>query len=281
MRAARAERGGQDHGRTPADHAAAAGRGFRAGRRARPGPRGRRRPAPDRRHRAVRVGRRGPHRPPEPALVRPAAPAAGRLGAGRRTPRPLRPDGGRGPARLHLLRRHATPPRPGREPGPPSGGAVPGRTDDGTRPGRPEPDLGRRARPQGGGHDRAPHHAVPGGGRPPRRRHRPGGPGTGRAHRVARRTQGTGGGVRGGRRRGYGGHGAGGGGPRPAHRNRTRAGPRPVHRGRGRHRPDADPAAPGARTRHGGRPLLDASLRPPTLDDVFLRLTGENKEVAA
>ncbi|CAL9273157.1 ATP-binding cassette domain-containing protein OS=Streptomyces rochei OX=1928 GN=G3I25_31925 PE=4 SV=1 [Streptomyces rochei] len=30
-----------------------------------------------------------------------------------------------------------------------------------------------------------------------------------------------------------------------------------------------------------GVPLLDASLRPPTLDDVFLRLTGENKEVAA
>ncbi|MFJ8656259.1 ATP-binding cassette domain-containing protein [Streptomyces rochei] len=30
-----------------------------------------------------------------------------------------------------------------------------------------------------------------------------------------------------------------------------------------------------------GVPLLDASLRPPTLDDVFLRLTGENKECAA
>ncbi|MDG9693825.1 daunorubicin/doxorubicin resistance ABC transporter ATP-binding protein DrrA [Streptomyces sp. Alain-F2R5] len=30
-----------------------------------------------------------------------------------------------------------------------------------------------------------------------------------------------------------------------------------------------------------GVPLLDASLRPPTLDDVFLRLTGENKEFAA
>lgn len=30
-----------------------------------------------------------------------------------------------------------------------------------------------------------------------------------------------------------------------------------------------------------GVPLLDASLRPPTLDDVFLRLTGQNKELAA
>ncbi|MBJ6618905.1 ATP-binding cassette domain-containing protein [Streptomyces sp. DHE17-7] len=30
-----------------------------------------------------------------------------------------------------------------------------------------------------------------------------------------------------------------------------------------------------------GVPLLDASLRPPTLDDVFLRLTGKNKEFAA
>ncbi|MFC8870662.1 ATP-binding cassette domain-containing protein [Streptomyces sp. NPDC057148] len=30
-----------------------------------------------------------------------------------------------------------------------------------------------------------------------------------------------------------------------------------------------------------GVPLLDASLRPPTLDDVFLRLTGENKELVA
>ncbi|MFE0810081.1 ATP-binding cassette domain-containing protein [Streptomyces sp. NPDC058794] len=30
-----------------------------------------------------------------------------------------------------------------------------------------------------------------------------------------------------------------------------------------------------------GVPLLDASLRPPTLDDVFLRLTGENEELTA
>ncbi len=30
-----------------------------------------------------------------------------------------------------------------------------------------------------------------------------------------------------------------------------------------------------------GVPLLDASLRPPTLDDVFLRLTGDNKELVA
>ncbi len=30
-----------------------------------------------------------------------------------------------------------------------------------------------------------------------------------------------------------------------------------------------------------GVPLLDANLRPPTLDDVFLRLTGENKELVA
>ncbi|MFC7885912.1 ATP-binding cassette domain-containing protein [Streptomyces sp. NPDC057376] len=30
-----------------------------------------------------------------------------------------------------------------------------------------------------------------------------------------------------------------------------------------------------------GVPLLDASLRPPTLDDVFLRLTGQNKELVA
>ncbi|WCN06557.1 ATP-binding cassette domain-containing protein [Streptomyces sp. M92] len=30
-----------------------------------------------------------------------------------------------------------------------------------------------------------------------------------------------------------------------------------------------------------GVPLLDASLRPPTLDDVFLRLTGQNEELAA
>ncbi|MFE0803247.1 ATP-binding cassette domain-containing protein [Streptomyces sp. NPDC058812] len=30
-----------------------------------------------------------------------------------------------------------------------------------------------------------------------------------------------------------------------------------------------------------GVPLVDASLRPPTLDDVFLRLTGDNKELVA
>jgi ABC-2 type transport system ATP-binding protein len=30
-----------------------------------------------------------------------------------------------------------------------------------------------------------------------------------------------------------------------------------------------------------GVPLLDASLKPPTLDDVFLRLTGEPRDTEA
>ncbi|CAM5568810.1 hypothetical protein SCYAM73S_03337 [Streptomyces cyaneofuscatus] len=189
MRGPRAERGGQDHGRTAADHAAAAGRGFRAGRRARPGPGGRRRPAPDRCHRAGRVGRRGPDRPSEPAACSAGctgcAAAAGRatelldrFGLAEAADRPASTYSGGMRRRLDLAASLASAAR--------RCCSWTSRRRAWTRPAATCIWDAVRALNERG-HDRAPHHAVPGGGRPPRRRHRPGGPRPGRAHRVPRR----------------------------------------------------------------------------------------------
>ena len=49
---------------------------------------------------------------------------------------------------------------------------LPGRADHRPRPGQPQDDLGGGAGTQRRGHDRLPHHPVPGGGRPARRQRR-------------------------------------------------------------------------------------------------------------
>ena len=122
----------------------------------------------------------------------------------------------------------------------------------------------------GRGHDRAAHHAVPGGGRPARRRHRPDRPGPGRPPRHPRRTQGADRHVRGGGRRR---------GRRPCIAaagvldQLTGAEPMLDHGPPGgrrrRARPGRSPSpASSANWTRSGVPIVDASLRPPTLDEV-------------
>ena len=101
-------------------------------------PAGRAGRAADRAARPERGRRRGAQRQAEPGDVRPALPSR-RPGG----PRPGgRTAGGasgfrHGPqARQPVLRRHAQPPRPGRQPDPRTAGALPGRTDDRARPAR-------------------------------------------------------------------------------------------------------------------------------------------------
>src|SRR6266508_4222572 len=189
---ARAERRGQDDGDPHPGHAAAPGRrprrGGRAGRRPARAPGA---PA-DRPHRAVRLGRRGPHRRGEPHPHRGAARPARRRGEGpgRRAAGPVRADRGSRAASLHLLRWHAPPPRPGREPGRQPEGHLPRRADDRSGPGQArgrvahDPPANRRRR-----HGAA-HHPVPEGGRCPRRRDRGHPPRHGHRARHSGRAQG-------------------------------------------------------------------------------------------
>ena len=79
-----------------------------------------------------------------------------------------------------LLRRHAPPPGPDRQPDRGAAGAVPRRAEHRARPGQPERDLGQHPRARRRRHDRAADHAVPRRGRSPGRpdhrgRPRPGG----------------------------------------------------------------------------------------------------------
>ena len=147
LRAARAERGGQDHCRPGAGHAAARGR--RPGARARPrrGEPGRRRPPAHRADRPVRGPGRVPHRPVQPDHDRSAQPAdrEGGQAARGRAARAVRPHRGRVAGGQDLLGRHAPPPRPGGEPDRPPRGAVPRRADHRPRPERPRADVGHRA----------------------------------------------------------------------------------------------------------------------------------------
>ena len=99
-----------------------------------------------------------PHRRGQAARRRPAR--AGRPGRGRRPP-------GR-----RLLGRDAAPPRPRRGAGPRAARPLPRRADHRPRPGQPQDDLGGGAGAERRGHDRLPHHPVPGGGRPARRQRR-------------------------------------------------------------------------------------------------------------
>ena len=68
-----------------------------------------------------------------------------------------------------LLRRHAPPARPRRRARVPAARAVPRRAHHGPRPALAAEHVGDDRGAHGRGHDRAAHHAVPRGGRPPRR----------------------------------------------------------------------------------------------------------------
>ena len=180
LRAARAQRRGQDHRRPRVLHPAAPEPGPGAGAGARRGDRGGPGPADDRPHRAVRGAGRVPDRPGQPGHDRPAQPAHRERGPAprRRDARAVRPHRGGRPGGQDLLGRHATAAGPGRQPDRLSVGAVPGRADHRPGPERPRHDLGDRAGARGLGDDAPAHHAVPGRGRsagPPgsgdRRRH--------------------------------------------------------------------------------------------------------------
>ena len=84
----------------------------------------------------------------------------------------LEPRRRRRPAGQHVLRRHAPPPRPRRQPRRGTAGALPRRADHGPRSPQPHRAVGpaRRARPRR--RHAAAHDPVPRGGRPPGRRHR-------------------------------------------------------------------------------------------------------------
>ena len=159
-------------------------------------------------------------------------------------------------------------------------GAVPRRADDRARPARPQRGLGRDPGPGDRRHHGAAHHAVPRGGRPalrPDHRHRP------RPHGRHRLACGAEGRCRrgpdrgGGRSRGR--PGPGGRGVR----RRVASEPEVVTELRTVTAPVADRVGrPDARSRAGSRPdgvaVEDISLRRPTLDDVFLRLTGHRAD---
>ena len=88
--------------------------------------------------------------------------------SGRAGPRPgqgaarlVRPRRGRQPPRQDLLRRHAPPARPGREPRRPPVGDLPRRADDRPGPVQARGHVGRRAQPRARRLDRPAHHPVP------------------------------------------------------------------------------------------------------------------------
>ena len=76
---------------------------------------------------------------------------------------------GRRPHRAHVLRRNAAPPRPRRRAGGAAAGAVPRRAHDRSRPAQPPEHVGDHRGLRRRRYHRAPHHPVPGRGRPPRR----------------------------------------------------------------------------------------------------------------
>ncbi len=182
------------------------------------------------------------------------------------------------PPHRHLLGRHAAPARPRRRAGPQPRGALPRRADHRPRPGEPGPRCGRRSAASTSEleHDDLPHHAVPRGGRRARRpgRHHQRRPARRRGH--ARRAQAQHRqrrDRRAGRRRP----------PTPAKRARRRRVRRRGGRGHGRRGRSSRP--PTARRRSArspspcdsvGIPVRDLTLRTPTLDDVFLELTGNH-----
>ena len=233
----------------------------------------------DRARRPVRGRRREPDRLREPRDGRPALPPAARRGAqrARRAARALRPRRGRRPPRQDVLGRHAAAARPRRRARLPPAGAVPRRAHHRPRPARAAEHVGDDRGPHGRGHDRAADDPVPGRGRSPRgpdRRDRP-------------RQRDRGGNVR--RAQGPG-------------RRRT-------PRGQLEHPEDAERAIEALAEMAAERPALedgvvrapvrqrsgaiaeavrrldtadvgidDITLRRPTLDDVFIALTGHAAE---
>ena len=147
LRAARAQRRGQDHRGPRVRHAAAPEPGPGAGAGARRGDRGGPGAAQDRPHRAVRGAGRVPDRPGQPDHDRPAEPAHRERGPAprRRDARAVQPDRGGRARGQDLLGRHAAAAGPGRQPDRLPVGAVPGRADHRPGPERPRHDLGDRA----------------------------------------------------------------------------------------------------------------------------------------
>ena len=181
-RPARAQRRGQDHRRPHARHPAAPDRG--------PGARwpGTTWSTRGRRRCGGMIGLTGqyaargrvPDRPGQPGHGRPAVPACRERAPGARADELLERFGLTEAADRRgqdLLRRHAPPAGPGRQPDRPPAGAVPGRADHRPGPAQPRTSLGdASASWSRDGHDGAAHHAVPGRGRPAGRRdrgHRP------------------------------------------------------------------------------------------------------------
>ena len=236
-------------------------------------------------HRPVGAGagrRRAAQRPPEPGPVRPAQPArqAGRPAPGRRAARPHGPDRRRRQGGQALLRGHAPPARPRGHAAAGPRGPVPRRAHDRARPPQPQRGVGRAPRARGGRHHRPAHHPVPRRGRPARRS----GGGDRRRPRHRRRHPRAAEGR--GRRRPA--RGRGRGPPRPGRRRRG-PGPGRHRRPRGRAATPGGSASPStagsprsptvvAGLAGAGIAAADIGLRRPTLDDVFLSLTGRRAD---
>ncbi len=115
---------------------------------------------------------------------------AGRARTARRAARAVRPRGRRRQADRAVLRRHAPPARPRRQPDQPAAADLPRRADHRPRPAHPRADVGHHPRPRRRRLHRAAHDAVPRRGRParrPDRGHRPRPQGRARARRTSSR----------------------------------------------------------------------------------------------
>ena len=159
------------------------------------GPRAASRAPAGRGHRPVRVGRRGPHREREPVAVRPPAGPAlgGRACDGAPPARAVRARGGRRPAAVAVLGRHAAAAGPRGQPDHAAAADLPRRADDRAGPAHARADVGHDPRPGRRGLHRPADDAVPRRGRSARRpdrrdRPRPQGRGghAGRAQDVRR-----------------------------------------------------------------------------------------------
>ena len=232
----------------------------------------------------VRRGRRAAHRLREPRARRPAVPPADARGpsAGPRAARAVRPERRRRPDGQGLLRRHATAARHRRQPHLAPRRAVPRRAHHRARPPQPHRDVGGHRRAGRRRHHDPAHHPVPRRGRAPGRRDRGHRPRDGHRRGQRRRAQGP------ARRRPPRGH--------PRRRRTPSTGPlellagalrqrAPVDRPRRphRHRRGHRLRARSSRTRCGSSTTRastshDVVVRRPTLDDVFLQLTGHTAE---
>ena len=205
--------------------------------------------------------------------------AAGR----RRAARAVLAHRRRRPGREDLLRRHAAPARPRGQPGRHPAGAVPRRADHRARPAQPHRAVGGAARAGRRRHDAAADHAVPRGGRPARRRHHRHRQGRGSSPRAPRRSS----------RTRPGGPASWSPSPPPTTSSAAAAVVRRLspdelhvdHGGAPDHRQaggldDMVAIGDGGRRPAASR-IDDLGLQRPSLDDVFLRLTGHRAETDA